>query len=51
MQTLETTLAWLKEGKDIRFAVNHLKWGFKEIDVLNELLLLTAKPASTTRPA
>lgn len=46
LATLETALAWLKEGKDVRFAVSHYKWGYKEIDVLNELLLLTAKPAS-----
>ncbi|KAG8464862.1 hypothetical protein KFE25_010230 [Diacronema lutheri] len=45
LATLETTLEWLKAGKDVRFAVNHYKWGYKEIDVLNELMLLTAKPA------
>mmetsp|Transcript_27168 Transcript_27168/g.90916 ORF Transcript_27168/g.90916 Transcript_27168/m.90916 type:complete len:400 (-) Transcript_27168:393-1592(-) len=45
METLMTALEWLKSGKDLRFAVEHFKWGFKEIDVLNELQLLTAKPA------
>lgn len=47
LETLEATLAWLKEGKDVRFIVDEHKWGYKEIDVINELMLLTAKPAST----
>mmetsp|Transcript_2160 Transcript_2160/g.5375 ORF Transcript_2160/g.5375 Transcript_2160/m.5375 type:complete len:399 (-) Transcript_2160:380-1576(-) len=45
LECLEMTVAWLKEGKDVRFAVDHYKWTYKEIDLLNTLLLLTAKPA------
>lgn len=45
METVEAALKWMEEGKDIRFAVEALKWGHKEIDVINELQLLTAKPA------
>jgi len=45
LETLETALKWMEEGKDLRFAVAHFKWGYKEIDLLNTLQLLTAKPA------
>jgi ribosome-binding ATPase YchF (GTP1/OBG family) len=51
LETLEQTLAWLKEGKDVRFIIDDHKWGYKEIDVINELMLLTAKPASASRSA
>jgi hypothetical protein len=51
LETLEQTLAWLKEGKDVRFIIDDHKWGYKEIDVINELMLLTAKPASAPRAA
>jgi len=45
LETLEAALKWMEEGKDLRFAVSHFKWGYKEIDVLNDCQLLTAKPA------
>lgn len=45
LDTLEAALKWMEEGKDLRFAVEALKWGYKEIDILNEVQLLTAKPA------
>ncbi|KAH7262403.1 P-loop containing nucleoside triphosphate hydrolase protein [Fusarium tricinctum] len=38
--TLEKVLAWLNDGKDVRKGT----WGPKEIEVINPLFLLTAKP-------
>jgi obg-like ATPase 1 len=38
--TIEKALAWLQDGKDIRKG----EWGPKEIEVINPLFLLTAKP-------
>ncbi|KAF4995121.1 hypothetical protein FGRMN_5358 [Fusarium graminum] len=38
--TLEKVLAWLNDGKDVRKG----NWGPKEIEVINPLFLLTAKP-------
>lgn len=38
--TIEKVLAWLKDGKDVR----HGNWDTKEVEVINTLLLLTAKP-------
>ncbi|MCQ8115746.1 hypothetical protein NP565_24580, partial [Vibrio parahaemolyticus] len=37
---IEKILAWLQEGKDVRKG----NWGPKEIEVINPLFLLTAKP-------
>ncbi|PSR77874.1 P-loop containing nucleoside triphosphate hydrolase protein [Coniella lustricola] len=39
-ETIEKILAWLKDGKDVR----HGNWGPKEVEVINPLFLLTAKP-------
>lgn len=39
-ETIEKILAWLKDGKDVRKGT----WGPKEIEVINPLMLLTAKP-------
>lgn len=36
----EKVLAWLDEGKDVRFG----EWGIREVEVLNSWQLLTAKP-------
>lgn len=38
--TIEKILAWLKAGKDVRKG----NWGPKEVEVINPLFLLTAKP-------
>ncbi|KAB5530550.1 P-loop containing nucleoside triphosphate hydrolase protein [Coniochaeta sp. 2T2.1] len=38
--TIEKILAWLKDGKDVR--KNH--WSPKEVEVINPLFLLSAKP-------
>lgn len=38
--TIEKVLAWLKDGKDVRKG----NWGPKEVQVINPLFLLTAKP-------
>ncbi|KAK3941514.1 putative gtp-binding protein [Diplogelasinospora grovesii] len=38
--TIEKILAWLKDGKDVRKG----NWGPKEVEVINPLFLLTAKP-------
>jgi len=38
--TVEKILNWLKSGKDVRKGV----WGPKEVEVINSLLLLSAKP-------
>ncbi|SPO04014.1 probable GTP-binding protein [Cephalotrichum gorgonifer] len=38
--TIEKVLAWLKDGNDVRKGV----WGPKEVELINSLLLLTAKP-------
>ncbi|KAI5780445.1 P-loop containing nucleoside triphosphate hydrolase protein [Geopyxis carbonaria] len=38
--TVEAILAWLKDGKDVRKG----NWGSKEVEIINKLLLLTAKP-------
>jgi obg-like ATPase 1 len=38
--TLQKVMAWLEEGKDVRFG----DWGGHEIEVLNQHALLTAKP-------
>lgn len=38
--TIEKILAWLKDGKEVRKGT----WGPKEIEVINPLFLLTAKP-------
>ncbi|GMH38753.1 hypothetical protein BSKO_06637 [Bryopsis sp. KO-2023] len=40
MEMCEKFIAWLEEGKDIRFG----EWSLKEIDFLNTLTLLSAKP-------
>ncbi|KAI5819664.1 P-loop containing nucleoside triphosphate hydrolase protein [Pyronema omphalodes] len=37
---VESVLAWLKDGKDVRKG----NWGTKEVVIINQLLLLTAKP-------
>ncbi|TGZ77516.1 hypothetical protein EX30DRAFT_344030 [Ascodesmis nigricans] len=37
---VESVLAWLNDGKDVR----KKNWSAKEVEVVNELLLLTAKP-------
>ncbi|KAF3769014.1 putative GTP-binding protein [Cryphonectria parasitica EP155] len=38
--TIERILQWLKDGKDVR----HGNWSPKEVEVINPLFLLTAKP-------
>ncbi|KAI1460450.1 putative GTP-binding protein [Annulohypoxylon moriforme] len=38
--TIEKVLAWLKDGKDVRKGT----WSPKEVEVINTLLLLSAKP-------
>ncbi|KAF2428823.1 GTP-binding family protein [Tothia fuscella] len=38
--TIEKVLQWLKDGKDVRKG----NWGPKEVEVINPLFLLTAKP-------
>ncbi|KAL2261046.1 hypothetical protein VTK26DRAFT_4766 [Humicola hyalothermophila] len=38
--TIEKILAWLKDGKDVRKG----NWAPKEVEVINPLFLLTAKP-------
>ncbi|KAH8893692.1 hypothetical protein GQ53DRAFT_793276 [Thozetella sp. PMI_491] len=38
--TIEKILAWLKDGKDVRKG----NWGPKEVEVINPLFLLSAKP-------
>ncbi|AEO66086.1 uncharacterized protein THITE_2113910 [Thermothielavioides terrestris NRRL 8126] len=38
--TIEKVLAWLKDGKDVRKG----NWAPKEVETINPLLLLTAKP-------
>ncbi|KAI0171905.1 putative GTP-binding protein [Hypoxylon sp. FL1284] len=38
--TIEKVLAWLKDGKDVRKGT----WAPKEVEVINTLLLLSAKP-------
>ncbi|KAI2602382.1 putative GTP-binding protein [Hypoxylon sp. NC1633] len=38
--TIEKVLAWLKDGKDVRKGA----WSPKEVEVINTLLLLSAKP-------
>ncbi|KAJ4422162.1 Obg-like ATPase [Gnomoniopsis sp. IMI 355080] len=38
--TIEKVLAWLKDGKDVRAG----NWGPKEVEVINPLFLLSAKP-------
>jgi len=37
---VESVLAWLQEDKDVR----KKNWGNKEVDIINKLFLLTAKP-------
>ncbi|KAG8169430.1 hypothetical protein KVR01_000175 [Diaporthe batatas] len=39
-ETIEKILAWLQDGKDVRKG----NWGPKEIEVINPLFLLSAKP-------